>query len=160
MSEDIQNEIKISLKPEVVGKIDLLIENGLYKDKISFLENAINQMLVTHQATIDNFKVKNDFIIGIVNYSAKELERCVADGKKLHIKVIGGLKIDDNVSPELADRAIEKINMAGIFHAPDPIKKVLANKQFSLLGSRRKLFLTGPSNNILDWNEENEKDSK
>ena len=61
---------------------------------------------------------------------------------------------------EIADRAIEKISMAGLFHAPDPVKKVLENKQFTLLGGRRKLFLKGPSDNILDWNEENEEGSK
>lgn len=156
MSEDIQNEIRIKLSPETIGKIDVLIESELYKDRINFLENAINQLLEVHQTTINNYNIKNGYVLGIVKYSSKELEKYVADGKKLHIKVIGGLVFDNDVSPELIDKTIEKINIAGILRANDSIKIALENKSFSLLGRRKQMYLKGPSKNILDWNDESD----
>lgn len=56
ISDKIQNKIQLELKPEIIGQIDLLIQNGLYKDRITFLENAINQLLDIHQSTINEFK--------------------------------------------------------------------------------------------------------
>ena len=153
MTETIQNKIEIDLEPEVVGKIDALIESGLYENRLSFLNNAINQLLDIHQNTINEFETKKGFVLGLLHYSAKELEKIVSEGKKLQIRVIGGLSISHDVTPELADRAIERINMAGVFRAAPEIKTTLESKQYTLLGNRSKLFLKEPDNNMLDWNK-------
>ena len=155
MNNTIQNKIELDLDPEVIGKIDLLIESGLYQDRIAFLKNAIDQLLDIHQATIMNFNKKKGFAIGIIKYSSKDLEKLVAENKKLDIRVIGEFILDEDVSPDLADRVIIKFIMAGVFRASLGVKKVLENKQFSLLGNRPKYALKEPLKNYLDWNEEN-----
>ncbi len=126
----------------------------MYEDRIAFLENAINQLLDIHQSTINEFKKQKGFVLGLVNYSSKDLEKIVAEGKKLTIRVIGGLSLDKDVTPELADRAIEKISMAGVFRAPLEVKKVLEHKQFTLLGNHSKLLLKESNDKQLNWNEE------
>ena len=61
--------------------------------------------------------------MGIVNYSAEDLEKTVAEGKKRIIKVIGRLSFSSNVTPELLERAIDKIIIAGILKGPPNIQK-------------------------------------
>lgn len=81
------------------------------------------------------------------------MEKIVAEGKKLTIRVIGGLSFDNDISPELADRVIEKINMAGIFRASFEVKKALEHKKYTLLGNHSKLLLKEPDDNQIDWND-------
>lgn len=154
MSEKIQNKIELNLEPEVIGKIDTLIEEGLYKDRLSFLENAINQLLDVHQSTINSFQTKKGFVVGLLKYSSKDLEKIVAEGKKLQVRLIGGLILDHDISPELADRAIEKINIAGILRGSPEVKKILEPKHFTLLGNQSKLLLRESNDNSINWNEE------
>ena len=154
MADVVQNKILIELEPEVLGKIDLLIENEIYSDRISFLKTAINQLLALHNDTINDFKIKNDFVIGYIHYSRKELEKIVENGKKLNIRVIGGISFTNDVTPELATSAIDKINLAGIMKAPSSIKTILGPKRYTLLGKKRSYFLPSPDNDVEDWNED------
>ena len=158
MTDVVQNKILIELEAEILGKIDLLIENEIYSDRISFLKTAINQLLTLHSDTINDFKVKNDFVIGYVHYSHKDLEKIVADGKKLNIRVIGGISFANDVSPELATSAIDKINLAGILRAPPAIKTILGPKRYTLLGKKRSYFLPSPDTDVESWNEDKEED--
>lgn len=160
MNESIKNKIQIDLEAETIGKIDALIESGLYKDRIAFLENAITQLLEMHQSTLDNLRVKKGFAIGIVKYSSKELEKLLSENKKLDIRLIGSLILDSDVKPELADRVINKINMAGVFKASPEVRKILEHKQFSLLGNFPKYALKEPTTDYLDWNEEEKRDNE
>lgn len=145
MSDGFKERIVLDIEPENIGKIDLLIEKGLYEDRNSFFTNAIQQLIDVHKKTIDNFKIKNNFVLGLLNYSSKELEKVVAEGKKLNIRVIGGLSLSDAVTPTLADKAIERISMAGVFKASPEVKKKLVIKQFTLLGNPKKYLLKDPN---------------
>ena len=144
MNENFKERIVLDIEPESKGKIDLLIENGLYADRNSFFTNAIQQLIDVHKKTIDNFKIKNNFVVGLLHFSSNDFEKVVAEGKKLNIRVIGGLSFSDDISPVLADKAIEKISMAGVFKASPEIKKKLVNKQFTLLGNPKKYLLKDP----------------
>ena len=153
MKEIIQNRIQLDLEPEIIGQIDLLIENGIYFSRIDFLQKSIIHQLNSHKKTIEKFKVKNDFVLGLVNYSRKDLEKVVAQNKKLNIKVIGGLTFDQDITPELANESIEKIRMAGVFKAPMEVKKILSNRHFTLLGKPKNLLLKESNDDSQDWNE-------
>ena len=144
MSEGFKERIELEIEPENIGKIDLLIENGLYEDRKSFFTNAIQQLIDVHKKTIENFKIKNNFVLGLLNYSRSDLEKVVAEGKKLNIRVIGGLSFSDDISPALADKAIEKISMAGVFKARPEVKQKLVNKQFTLICNPKKYLLKHP----------------
>ena len=123
-SSDLTNErILIDLNPEITAKIDVLVEKGIYPDKKEFLERAVEAQLNIHIETFRELEKVQNFAMGIVNYSAEDLEKTVAEGKKRIIKVIGRLSFSSNVTPELLERAIDKIIIAGILKGPPNIQK-------------------------------------
>ncbi|MFX1508025.1 MAG: hypothetical protein ACFFDC_18205 [Promethearchaeota archaeon] len=130
----------LELKPEITQKIDILIEKGLYLDYVDFLEGAIEAQFNLHEAAFHEVVKKKDFVIGLAHYSAKELEAIVARGEKLELKVLGGLKFSDDITPTLIEQSIDKINLAGILKAPIEVKTVLNKKRFTILGRRYSDF--------------------
>ncbi|MHA1332047.1 MAG: hypothetical protein ACTSR2_13335, partial [Candidatus Hodarchaeales archaeon] len=95
---------------------------------------------------------------GMVNYSAKELEKIVAQGKKKDIKVIGILSFSDNVTSELIERSIDKISLAGILRAPKNVLPVINSKRYTILGRKYDDFCQldqgSDSSNVDSKNEE------
>ena len=130
----LKDHLAIEINAELTAKIDVLIAENLYETKLDFIEKAIQNQLDLHQATFEHYKKKKAFAIGFLTYNASELEKIVAQGKKLEVKVIGGLSISEDVSVELAERAISKISLAGILRAPDPLLPFLNKKRYTILG--------------------------
>jgi metal-responsive CopG/Arc/MetJ family transcriptional regulator len=77
MSDFIRNKIQINLEAEIIAKIDLLIENGLYANRIAFLDKAIQNQINLHQTTLSEYETKKGFAIGILSYSSKDLEKII-----------------------------------------------------------------------------------
>ncbi|MFX0125302.1 MAG: hypothetical protein ACFFAE_16865, partial [Candidatus Hodarchaeota archaeon] len=114
MRQHPKDRVMLELNAEMTAKISILVEKGLYPHYADFLEKAIESQLNLHEATFQEVVKEKDLIIGLAHYSAKELEAVVAKGKKLEIKVLGGLRFSDDVTPKLIERSIAKINLAGI----------------------------------------------
>lgn len=149
------DKVKIVINSEITAKIDYLIEKGLYPHRADFLEKAIESQLNLHEATFHEAVKQKDLIIGVAHYSAKELEAVIAKGNKLEIKVLGGLRFAEDVSPTLIDRSIAKINLAGILKAPTEVKAVLNKKRFTILGQRYSDFKRLESEDKDGFNLEN-----
>ncbi len=135
-----KDRIMFELNVEMTAKIDILIEKGLYPHRIDFLEKAIESQLNLHEATFRELVKEKNLIIGLAHYSAKELEAVAAKGKKLEVRVLGGLSFSEDVTPTLIERSIAKINLAGILKAPTEVKSVLNTKRYTILGQKYSDF--------------------
>ncbi|MHA2245806.1 MAG: hypothetical protein ACXADY_12645 [Candidatus Hodarchaeales archaeon] len=145
MTDYPEDRIVIEINAETTAKIDVLIEKELYPNRAFFLEKAIEAQLNLHNATFQELVKKKNFIIGLAHYSAKDLEVVAANGKKLEIKVIGGLKFAEDVTPELVNRSVSKISLAGILKAPKEVLPVLNNIRFTILGTKYEEFKRLPT---------------
>ncbi|HLZ59139.1 MAG TPA: helix-turn-helix domain-containing protein [Ktedonosporobacter sp.] len=56
---------------------------------------------------------EKNWTVGFVRYSRADLEKVVAQGKRLYLNVVGICSIARDVSPDLAEQAIEKISLVG-----------------------------------------------
>ncbi|MBT3392079.1 MAG: CopG family transcriptional regulator [Chloroflexi bacterium] len=121
---------KITINMSVVdlGKIDLLTEEGFYQNRTDFIRTAIRNQLDKHNTEVQSSVVRNAYGLGIFDWSRKELEKAVEKGERKSFNVIGMLVIEDNVSPELADQAIESIRIRGVFRASEAVKKILQDR--------------------------------
>jgi Arc/MetJ-type ribon-helix-helix transcriptional regulator len=110
---------KVSFNMSVVdlGQMDLLIEQGFYSSRTDFLVAAVRNLLQTHSATVQQAVERRFMTLGVAIYSREDLERRVAAGKPIDIRVVGVLKIDDDVTPELARAAIKSVSVFGKFKA-------------------------------------------
>lgn len=79
---------------------------------------VLSPLLTTHHTQV----------VGAVNYSRADLEKILAEGKRLDIDVVGICRFADDISPELADQAIEHLHVIGKLFAPSPVREVLARK--------------------------------
>ena len=69
------------------------------------------------------------WIVGVVSYNRSRLEKTLAQGGRLRITVVGMCHFDDDVSAELADRAIEQFTLVGKLQASPSVREVLQRKR-------------------------------
>ena len=121
---------KITINMSVVdlGKIDLLVQEGLYSNRTDLIRTAIRNQILTHEFELQQSVQRNSFGIGVINYNRKDLEGAKAEGKSLKITIIGLLHLSNDISPELAAETIESIRVMGVFRAPEALKQALADR--------------------------------
>jgi len=68
-------------------------------------------------------------MVGVAHFSRADLLKALSEGKRLRIKVVGVCQFADDITSELADRAVEQFSLIGKLHAPSPIKAILQKKQ-------------------------------
>lgn len=66
---------------------------------------------------------------GVMSYSREELERIVASGQPLDIFVIGYCRFENDVTPELIERAVARFRLRGVLSAPPAVRAALQKKE-------------------------------
>lgn len=69
--------------------------------------------------------VRSSFVFGLMNYSRQDLENYKACNEKIKVHVIGGFRLDNDVSPALAVAVMDSLHVVGKFQAPDAVKTAL-----------------------------------
>ncbi len=121
-------KITINMSAVDLGKIDLLVQEGLYSNRTDFIRTAIRNLLDKHNLEIQQSITRNSYNVGAIAYSKSDFERYKAKGEKIHLTVVGFLHLDSSISPELAREVIESIQVRGIFHASEEVKAALADR--------------------------------
>jgi Arc/MetJ-type ribon-helix-helix transcriptional regulator len=121
-------KITINMNTVDLGKVDLLVQEGVYANRTDFIRTAIRNLLDKNSFEIQQSVIRYSYIIGVVSYDRLALERIRAKNEKLKIKVIGMLVLSKDVPEELAAEVIESIQLRGTFSASEAIKTVLADR--------------------------------
>jgi metal-responsive CopG/Arc/MetJ family transcriptional regulator len=121
-------KITINMAAVDLGKVDLLVQEGLYSNRTDFIRTAIRNQLDRHSLEIQQSVTRHSYVIGVLSCEKSELERHRAKGEHLKLKVIGFLVLADDISPELARDVIESIQVHGIFQANAALKAALADR--------------------------------
>lgn len=115
-------KITVNLEPVDLGRIDLLVDQGLYGNRTDLIRTAIRNQLDRHEAVIEDVIVKHSFGIGVMHISRRDLEQRIADGERIRVRVVGMLQIAADVDEDLARRAVESVIVHGVYRAPDAVK--------------------------------------
>jgi Arc/MetJ-type ribon-helix-helix transcriptional regulator len=119
-------KITINLGYVDLGRIDLLVQEGFYANRSDFIRTAIRNQLSTQGDTVTKSIVRHTLELGLRDYTRADLEAVRAAGEKLHIKVVGLVRIAPDVTPKLALAAIESITVLGALQASAEVKTALA----------------------------------
>lgn len=121
---------KITINMNVVdlGKVDTLVQEGVYSNRTDFIRTAIRNLLDKHSLEIQQTVSRNSFAIGILVYDRSDLEKVRARGEKLNFNIIGMLSLDKDIPVDLADEVIESVQVRGVFNASEPVKAVLSDR--------------------------------
>ena len=121
-------KITINLGYVDLGRIDLLVQEGFYSNRTDFIRTAIRNQLSTQDEAVSGSIVRHTLELGLRDYSRADLEVVKTAGEKLHIKVVGLVRIASDVTPKLALATIESITVLGALQASAEVKSALAGR--------------------------------
>jgi len=121
-------KITINLSAVDLGKIDLLVQEGLYSNRTDFTRTAIRNLLDKHNLEIQQSVARHSYLIGALAYDKSDFEKRRSKGEKIKLTVVGVLHLASDISPELARQVVESIQVRGIFHASEAVKAALADR--------------------------------
>ena len=121
-------KITINMSAVDLGKVDLLVQEGLYSNRSDFIRTAIRSQLEKHSLEIQQSIARHSYAIGVLSYDRSDLEKRKARGEKLKVTIIGMLHLHDDISADLAKEVVESIHVLGIFIASDTVKQAIADR--------------------------------
>jgi Arc/MetJ-type ribon-helix-helix transcriptional regulator len=121
-------KITINLGYVDLGRIDLLVQEGFYSNRTDFIRTAIRNQLTTQAQEVSRSIDRHMLELGLRDLGAAELEAARAAGQRLHIKVVGLVRIAPDVTPELARQTIGTLTVVGALQASAAVKAALADR--------------------------------
>ena len=121
-------KITINLGLIDLGHIDLLVQEGFYSNRTDLIRTAIRNQLATHADVLRQTVARRTLVLGLQEFSRRDLEAVRKARTKLRIQVLGLVRIADDVSPALASETIESIAVLGALHASAAVKAALADR--------------------------------
>jgi Arc/MetJ-type ribon-helix-helix transcriptional regulator len=113
-------KVCVNLPAAELGKIDVLVAEGLFASRTDLIRAGIREVLESNPQPIERAAVTGARI-GYQLLVRSELEEVRRSGKRLDLFVIGVLRIQDTVSPELAEATIERVRIFGSLKGPDQV---------------------------------------
>lgn len=121
-------KLTINLGVIDLGHIDLLVQEGFYSNRTDLIRTAIRNQLATHAEVLRQTAARRTLVLGLQDYSKRDLEAIRKAGKKLRIQALGLVRIANDVSPALARDTIESIAVLGALHASAAVKAALTDR--------------------------------
>ena len=121
-------KITINMSAVDLGKVDLLVQEGLYSNRTDFIRTAIRSQLEKHTFEIQQSVRRYSYVVGVLSYDRSDFEKIKQKGEKLTIAIMGMLHLHDDITPELAGEVIESIRVRGVFIAKGEIKAALLER--------------------------------
>ena len=111
-----------------LGHIDLMVAEGFYSNRTDFIRTAIRNQLAVHADTLKQTVARRTLVLGLQDYTRRDLEAAREAGQRLRIQALGLVRIAVDVSPELAADTIESISVLGVLQASASVKAALADR--------------------------------
>ncbi|MFZ2237282.1 MAG: hypothetical protein WBP11_08625 [Dokdonella sp.] len=121
-------KITINLGVVDLGHIDLLVQEGFYSNRTDLIRTAIRNQLTVHTDVLKESVARRTLVLGLQDYSRRDLEAARDAGQRLRIQALGLVRIAADVSPELASDTIESIAVLGVLQASASVKAALADR--------------------------------
>ena len=101
----------------------IVIDLGSVRLDLSFEEE--DTLKVTETPQTSRPVVRSSFALGVMNYSRLDLEKYKSKNERVKVNVIGGFRLDSDISPALALDVMDSIRVIGVFQAMDNVKNAL-----------------------------------
>src|SRR6187551_4125892 len=82
-------KITINLGYIDLGHIDLLVQEGFYSNRTDLIRTAIRNQLATHAEVLRQTVARRTLVLGLQDYSKRDLEAVRKSGTKLRIQALG-----------------------------------------------------------------------
>jgi len=109
-------KVCVNLPAAELGKIDVLVAEGLYASRTDVIRNGIRLVLDSHPEPVQ--RLVQGARVGYQLLMKSELDEARRTNSRLSLFVVGVLRIQGSVTPELADQTIERIRIFGAVRGP------------------------------------------
>ena len=120
-------KVCVNLPAAELGKMDVLVAQGLYSSRTDLIRAGIRRTIEENHEAVHHV-VEGGARIGYQILTKTELDGVKVGGTKLNVFVIGVLRIQSSVTPELADATIERIQIFGSVKGPPAVLSRLEDK--------------------------------
>jgi Arc/MetJ-type ribon-helix-helix transcriptional regulator len=143
-------KVCVNLSAAELGKLDVLVAQGVYVSRTDVVRAALRREFDVHADVIDRhletsassppskaagYKVVRTFTgIGYTRFTAEFLEELVRRGEKAEVLGAGIVTIDDDVSPDLADRGIHRLRLLGSVRGPRAVLDRISDRIHRSIG--------------------------
>ena len=121
-------KLTINLGVVDLGQIDLLVQEGFYSNRSDLIRTAVRRELARHADVVSEAVERRTLVLGIREFTARDLEAAREAGEKLVIRVLGLASFAADVTPALALETIESITVLGALHASPALRQALAER--------------------------------
>ena len=121
-------KVTVNLSHVDLGRIDLLVQEGFYSNRADFIRAAIRAQIGAEARAVDQTITRRQLELGLVDITRETLEALRASRERLDLKVLGLLRIADDVTPELARETIASVSVLGTLQAPAAVKAALKDR--------------------------------
>jgi Arc/MetJ-type ribon-helix-helix transcriptional regulator len=121
-------KITINMNAVDLGKVDLLVQEGVYSNRTDVIRTAIRNLLDKHSYEIQQTVTRHSYVIGVLIYDHVDLERFRARKERLSIRVIGIVTLAKDIPVDLAMEVIESVQVRGVFNASEAVRAALADR--------------------------------
>lgn len=111
-----------------LGHVDLLVQEGFYSNRSDLIRTALRNQLALHADAVKQTVARRTLTVGLQHYSRADLEHAVAATQRIHVQVVGLVRIADDVTPDLARAAIESVTVLGAFQASPAVRRALSDR--------------------------------
>lgn len=115
-------KVCVNLPAAELGKIDVLVAEGLFSSRTDVIRSGIRSVLEANDDAVRRV-VRTEARIGYQLLMRSELDAARRSGRKLSLFVVGVLRIQGIVTPDLADATIERIRIFGALRGPAAVLK-------------------------------------
>jgi len=122
-----REKLELIMNAGELKQIDLLVEQGLYPSRETFLQSAARNLLYEHGMDLPQ-TTSRVTVAGIVMHNRKSLERLLAAGRQVELNVTGIFRLASDVTPELACAVIKSLTVCGAFQASPEVKAELRDR--------------------------------
>ena len=109
-------------------QIDLLVSAGDYANRSDFNRTAIRNQAERHADLTRQSMARKSVELGLRHYRRSVLERLLAAGETLDIRVLGLAVIEADVPADLARATIGSIEVLGSLQASPAVREALADR--------------------------------
>jgi Arc/MetJ-type ribon-helix-helix transcriptional regulator len=121
-------KVCVNLPAVELGKIDVLVAEGLFASRTDVIRSGIRTVLDSHVDAVQRRTGFPDARIGYQLLMRGELETARATHQRLSMFVVGVLRIQGSVTPDLADATIERIRIFGAVRGPEAVLKRIEDR--------------------------------
>jgi Arc/MetJ-type ribon-helix-helix transcriptional regulator len=120
-------KVCVNLSAAELGTIDVLVAQGLFTSRSDLIRAGVRAITDEHEPAFRK-ATEHATILGVMMLGRRDLEHTLREGKRLKIFVVGILRLDASITPDLADEAIEHIQVLGAIRAPAEVLTRLADR--------------------------------